>query len=110
MGSMYASYLRERTNDGIHETDEGFITYRYLNRNQVYIIDIYVKPESRKLGVATAFADKICKEAKFNGCTEVIGSVVPSAKGSTESLSVLIAYGMKVYEASQNLILFKKAI
>ena len=106
--SLYASYLQERTSDGIIENDEGFITFRYLNRNQVYIIDVYVLPEYRGKGIATELADKVCATAKTMGCTEVIGSVVPAAKGATESISVLIAYGMNVFEASQNLILFKK--
>lgn len=108
--SLYANYVRERTEDQIIENDVGFATYRYLNEKQVYIVDIYVLPEHRKLGDASAIADSICKDAKQRGCTELIGSVVPSAKGSTESLKVLLAYGMRLQSSAQDLILFKKDI
>lgn len=108
--SLYAQYIAERTNDGILEFGHGFITFRYLNDKQVYIIDIYVEPEYRKNGLASKYADVVCKYAKEKGITEVIGTVVPSMKTATESVKVLIAYGMKVCSASTDLIVFKKDI
>lgn len=110
MSSLYASYLSERTNDKIIETLEGFVTYRYINTKTVYIVDIYTCPECRGAGVASRFADKVVVEAKAKGCTELIGTVVPSAKNSTISLKVLIGYGMTLDSSSQDLIVFKKEI
>ncbi len=99
----------ERTNDLIIESDNGFATYRYVNDGRsVYIIDIYSSPDIRRTGTASYFADAICKEAKEKGCTEVLGSVVPSAKGSTLSLQVLLGYGMQLSAASNDFILFRK--
>ena len=107
--SLYAEYLRERTDDMIVEAPNGFATYRYLNEGKtVYIIDIFTIREARKLGSASILADMICEEAKAKGCTELIGTVIPSAHGSTDSLSVLIAYGMTLLRAEQNLIVFRK--
>lgn len=108
--SHYADYIRERTNDFILETPEGFATYRFMNEKSVYIIDIYVIPELRKSKIASKLADQIGIIAKERGCTEMFGSVVPSAKGSDSSIRVLQAYGMRVYNASNDFIVFKKDI
>lgn len=109
--SFYADYLKERTEDRIMETDFGFATYRYLNEGKtVYIIDIFVAPDFRKLGRATELADMIVTEAKRGRCSELIGTVVPSTRGSTESIKVLIAYGMHLHQASNNLVVFRKVI
>jgi len=107
--SLYSEYLKEKTNDGILETSRGFATYRYLDRS-VYIIDIYVVPQFRKTGEASQMADCIAKEAKENGCTKMIGSVVPSNKDSTASIKVLLAYGMRLSSSSDNFILFEKEL
>jgi len=108
--SLYASYLKERTSDNIVELPEGFATYRLLNTNQCYIIDIYVLPEYRKSGIASHLADTIVAMAKTQGCTELLGTVVPSTNSSTTSLKVLLAYGMSLHSADSNLIVCKKDI
>lgn len=108
--SLYAEYLRERTEDHIFEDDRGFVTWRYLNDRQVYIIDIYVKPEYRQKGKASSYAQYVIERAKWSGCTELLGTVVPSTKGSTTSLKVLLSFGMKLKESKDNLIILSKDI
>lgn len=109
--SMYADYLKERTDDQIVETDKGFATYRYLpNDNAVYIVDLYVIAEHRKQGVASTIADEIVKCAKSLGYTKLIGSVMPSSKGSTASMDVLRGYGMKLKSSGVDFIIFEKEI
>lgn len=111
MASHYSDYLKERTNDLILEIPEGFATYRYLTDSvTVYIIDIYVVPDSRKNGAAAHLADIIVKEAKERGCNTLLGSVVPSTKGSTTSLKVLLGYGFRLNYAANDLIVFRKDI
>lgn len=108
--SLYADYLRERTDDQIIETELGFVTYRFLNEKQAYIIDIYVVPEHRKLGAASGMADMVVEIAKRRGCTELIGTVVASAKGSDISLKVLQGYGMTLKSHSDSCIIMGKEI
>lgn len=111
MSSMYSRYITERTNDLIVETEQGFATYRYLNDGKtVYIVDIYVLPDFRKSGMASSMADTIVLEAKLKGAVELLGSVVPSAKNSTDSLKVLLGYGMTLNSASQDFVIFRKDI
>jgi hypothetical protein len=112
MKSLYAEYLEEKTNDQIIETDEGFITYRII-ADSIYIIDIYIKPEFRNKHNATKLAqmviDKyVTKVNEQRAITKLIGSVIPSSKNSTESMKVLLAYGMTLKNASQDFIVFEK--
>lgn len=109
--SMYADYINERTNDFILETDSGFATYRYLDNDKVvYIVDIYIRPEFRNSTFATCLANEITKLAKAKGCIKMLGSVVPSTKGSTISLKVLLGYGMSLESSGPDYIIFRKDI
>jgi hypothetical protein len=109
--SLYSEYLLERSEDKIFETSEGFATYRMLEDNKIcYIIDIYVRPEFRNKRAASEMADQIVDVARSVGARELIGTVCPSAKKSTESLKVLLGYGMKLKSAGQDVIVFTKEI
>lgn len=110
MDSMYAKYLKERTDDGILENQAGFATYRILNGKSLYIVDIYILPEFRKSGEASRMADLLADIGRVAGCTEMLGTVNPSAKNSTDNLRVLIAYGMKLSASTDNVIIFKKEL
>ena len=107
--SLYGSYLKERENKEIVESDQGFATYTYLN-DGVYIEDIYVHPDHRQSHIASTFADQIANIAKEKGFKKMYGSVVPSTNHSTESVKVLFAYGFRLYSSEKNFILFVKEI
>ena len=109
--SLYAKYLTERTNDKILETAHGFATYRIIpDQKAVYVVDIFVEADFRKAGNAAQMADEIAKIAKKEGCIKMLGSVYPSTKNSTDSIRVLLAYGMRLQSASNDFILFEKDI
>ncbi len=40
----------------------------------------------------------------------MLGSVVPSAKGSADSMKVLLSYGMVPFSSTNDFVLFKKAV
>lgn len=109
--SQYADYIKEKTDDEIIEWMEGWATYRYLNdKKSVYIVDIYVVPEYRMQGISKNLCDHIVEISKKLGVNELIGSVVPSNKFSTDSLSFVLSYGMKLMSSSNNFIFFRKDI
>lgn len=109
--SLYAMYLEEKTETKIIEADFGFASYRHLLQEKAtYLVDIYIRPEFRKEGLAKTLANEITKEAKDLGHTKLIGSVVPSTNGSTESIMVLIRYGMKIKSSSNDFLIFEKEI
>lgn len=107
--SLFASYIKERENKDIIETDKGFATYYFVN-DGCYIQDIYVNPDHRKECVAADMADQIASIAKEKGCDKLYGSVSPSANGSTSSLKVLLAYGFSLHSAANNFIVMVKDI
>ena len=111
--SLYGDYIKEHRDDEIIEDERGFATYRFIHNEggiAVYIVDIYVRPELRKHNIAIAMADEICRAGKKIGCKELIGTVAPKAKNATDSLKVLLAYGMKLHSASNDVIIFRKDI
>lgn len=108
---LYAQYLMERTGDLIHRHEDGFATFRYLkngDKKSVYIVDIFVVKKARKSGVATLIADLVAAEARLEGCTEMLGTVCPSANGSTVSLKSLLGYGFELMSASNDAIILRK--
>ena len=107
---MFADYFAEFYGDETYEDETGFAVYRYLNDKQVYIVHIYIDPRFRKSGAASAIADHIVRQAKQRGCTELLGTVVPSARASGDSLRVLLGYGMDLKSLDGNMIVFSKEI
>lgn len=89
--------------------DHGFASY-WLREKEVYIEDIYVKPEYRKSHSASHYADQIAEIGKAHGCEYMIGSVVPSANQSTISLKVLLGYGFRLLSSEDNIIWFNKEL
>lgn len=111
--SMWSDYVRERLGDEVLECMDGFATYRYTDDVGVptlYIVDIYVAPHARKSGAARVMADKIVERAKAKECRRLIGTVSASAKNATDSIKVLIAYGMEFYKSNEHGLIFKKEI
>lgn len=102
-------YLKERENKNVLEIEDAFCVYQEFPEF-IYIQDIYVRPEKRKTGVASFLANKVCEQAREKGMKTLIGSVDVTALGATESLKVLLAYGMSVDSIVGNVIYFKKDI
>ncbi len=110
---MYRDYLKERIGDELLEREEGFATYRFIDdmtTKSVYIVDIYVRPDFRKTKVASEMADCIAAIAKEQGCKYMIGSVLSTSATATESIKVLLGYGMCFHKLFQDGLIFKKEI
>lgn len=108
--SHYGQYLKERSNTGIVETEDGFATFEYVSEDVVYIIDLFVVPERRKQRVAASIADSIVEAAVKDGKKYLLGSVDVTAKGAEASINVLEAYGMKPYKVAEPMIFYIKDI
>lgn len=108
---MYRDYLKERLGDELVEREEGFASYRYIdNGSSVYIVDLYVRPDFRKTKIASQMADEIVRIAKEKGCKTLVGTVSSSAKNATDSIKVLLGYGMSFFACNQDGLIFKKEI
>lgn len=80
------------------------------DQKTVYITDVFVESDFRKAGTASQLGDEIAKIAKKEGYTKMLGSIVPSLKGSTESMKFLLSYGMKLQSCTENFIFFEKEL
>jgi predicted GNAT family acetyltransferase len=107
--SLYGQYVIEREGMEIIETEISFVTYYFVEK-ECYIKDVFVKEEHRKTGEATRLGDEVAKIAKSKGCTKLYGTVCPTAKGSTESLKFLLAYGFKLDSSVANFIALVKEL
>lgn len=107
--SLFAEYINETQGREIIEADFGFATY-VINGPQVYIEDIYVRPEYRKQNFATRLADKVKEKAKAQGCTHMLGTVNCTFKDPTTSLKALLGYGFKIENVFQDVIVMKMEI
>lgn len=108
--SLWADYKKEREGKEILEKEDGFAIYSWTQDGGCYIEDIYVKPDKRKSGLAREMADQIKIIAKERECKFILGSVLCGANGDTDSLKVLLSYGMKLWEVHGNLIIFGQEI
>lgn len=110
--SLHSEYVREREGyQTIEYPDVGFATFRFNDEmKECYIRDIYVRPEFRRDRVANKMADQISSLAKERGCKILTGSIVPSMKGSTESLHGLLWYGFKLHACTNDYIVLVKEL
>lgn len=109
MLSMMARYYKEREGFDFIETDKGFATYK-IQGDECYIKDIFIMPEHRRSGHAFELGNQITEIAKVNNCKTLTGSVVPSLKGSTESLQALIKFGFKLNHCTTDFIVVVKEL
>jgi GNAT superfamily N-acetyltransferase len=104
-GSPWAHYIAERENAEVYETSKGFAVYT-ITAQTIYIQDIWVHPEHRNKHVATNIADAVVVIAIERGCTQMVGSVCPTAKNAHQSLQILLSYGMRLMSSQNNIIFF----
>lgn len=106
---MFIDYIKEREGKSAIVTDHGFMKYA-IEKDVLYIEDIYVKPEFRHLGHGQQMASGLVDMAKAKGCKKLMGSVVPSTKGAQKSMLNLMQFGMNLHSAYHDRIFFIKEI
>jgi GNAT superfamily N-acetyltransferase len=107
---MYADYLNERTGTSLLQLEHGFATFKKLDADTYYLIDIYVEPEFRRKRIASELSQRVCEIAKADGAKKLIGSVDISTNGVTESMKAILADGFRFSHAQGNGIYFVKDI
>jgi GNAT superfamily N-acetyltransferase len=106
---FHSAYLKEREDVDTLEHEFGFSTFRFRDHD-CYILDVYVVPEKRKLGIAAEMADAIAALAKSRGLSTLTGSVDSRANGAEASAAILTAYGMTVVNTDGPVTYFAKRI
>lgn len=109
--SLFAEYKKEREGKTVLETDNVLCVYSIDRVNDaLYVEDIYVKKEDRKLGLAQKTVDHLARIARTEGLSCLIGSVCPSTNGADYSLKIMLRYGFRLRSSHENIIFLKKDI
>lgn len=110
MNSMYKDYVENQLpNRFVHEDSDGFITY-CIRANEFILEEIYVKPESRRKGIASKYYEMTYLMAKELGCDYLVGSIIIGTIGSEGSMACLLKNGFKLDYNLENVIYLKKEI
>lgn len=109
--SIYADYLKEREGIETLESADGFMTYT-LTEDALYIVDVYVRPEARRTGAATALEEQAIAKAKEAGRAHLMGSVSFGVAGVDASLKMMIrsGYSFLSFNEEKQIMYFTKGI
>lgn len=107
--SHFGKYISEREGKLILENEHGFFTYK-ISGEECYIEDIYIKKESRKLGIASQMANMVAEMAIAAGCKYLTGTCIPSTQGATNSLRAMLSYGFCLHSCVEDKIILIKEL
>jgi len=115
--NLFAEYIFEREGFHTYEDERGFMTYKITGKD-CYIRDMFIARDFRNTGACKELADKVTEIAKINGCTRLLGTIVPilgedmarAQALATESMRLQIVYGFKIIESNPNQIVLAKEI
>jgi hypothetical protein len=106
--NLYAQYIKEREDREIIVLEHGFATYKKLNPETYYLVDMFVEKVYRRTNIAWDLNNIICDIAKKDGALNIITSICTDAAGVTESMAVILAGGFKYSSTSGNMLYFIK--
>lgn len=109
MKSQFAKYLEETSHKRMFEIEEGFFIYQ-VNGKELYVQEVYVDPEFRRLGIASLLDQKAIEIAKENGCEYIKGSVITSSPKATESMKFQLSLGYKIAYSDRDIIYLIKNV
>lgn len=107
--SHYKEYTKEIHGRHVLENEYGFVVYE-ITDDKCYIADIYVAHGHRRSGRAHQFAREVEVIARERCCRYLLGSVIPTTIGATESMKIILSYGMKLKSSHENFIWFEKRL
>lgn len=104
---MYKDYIKEREGKDTLETEYGFIIYE-LTENDLFIGDIYVKPEFRKQNIGKTLIDTVESYAKTLNVKIAYAMVDTRALNFNNSLSFALSIGYTINKITDNRLIFLK--
>lgn len=107
--TMLWDYIKERENKEIVETDFGFALYE-VDKNVIYLSDIYVVPEQRNAKKVYEIADIVTTIGRERNCNILMGSIDPKLDTADRSRKVLSNYGYVFVGHNSGLDWYKKEI
>ena len=105
--SLWAEYVKEKYSKESIEEENGFAIYYMIPSNsELYVEDIYVRPEFRRKGEFISLIKKLVKVAIDNEAEKVSCFVYLLSNHPEESMLWILKLGFKVSHATQDNRLF----
>ena len=97
---LYAEYLKEREGISIIVKDFGFCSYKIID-DYIYLVDIYIKKEKRRTGLAKDFIEEVSDIGKENNCNSILGGFCLDTINWKGGKTLLKHCGFKYFEKQQ---------
>ena len=107
---LYAQYIKERENMSLVHVEHGFATYKKIDADTYYLVDIFVEKGFRRNGIASSLSESVKQIALNDGAKRLLGSVDITSNGVTESMQAILSDGFRYSHSAGNGIFFLKEI
>jgi len=107
--SHYGKYISERSRGKIIQDEHGFVAYRD-DGPVCYVIEFYVKPESRKSGHGRILLKKLEDAAEKAKCERITGSIYLEDSCSSIVTIACLSAGFKISSANGGIIQVSKPV
>jgi len=105
--SLWGDYVKEKYNKYMIEDENGFLIYYLIPQNkELYVEDIYIVPEHRKLGAYKTFLKKLEPIFCQNECEKLSCSVFLYSNKPEESIAWILKLGFKISHITDNKIIY----
>lgn len=107
--SLYAEYIKEREGKEYVETEFGFFVYE-IYKPYIYLSDVYIKPEMRKLGKCKEVVELVRQIGIENNCDKILTTYCIDDPNKERSRKVIELCGFTYLKTNNTMIWFEKDI
>lgn len=105
----YKKYIFEREGMKLIESEHGFVSYG-VDRNHLYIGDMYVEPQYRANNIARRFIEILNEIAKKEKCTQIIARIRIADRGRSVTMAASLKVGFQIHSIDRDSIIISKAV
>lgn len=106
---MYLDYVKERQGFDCIETDQGFLFYK-ISDVELYIAELYVKPEFRKTDAVKELVSRAAELALFNKCKFLTGNIYLADQGHLRTIKAALKLDFYIVRANNDIIVIARKI
>lgn len=106
---MYFDYIKEREGLDHCQIEEGFFTYK-ADGEELYLANIYLKPEHRGTPATLKIMNKIIEAAMACGCKHISANVYLKDLGFHRTIKAALKLGFSFVMAENNCVTIVKKL
>lgn len=107
--TLYAKYMRQRSDAKVLEDGSGFIVYK-INQDECFIIDMYVDDNVQQTGRGKELINALSDLARFERCKYISANIHLTDKNANKTLISALHAGFKVVKAEVGILIILKEI